>query len=245
MLISGYLEIPAGYHRNGFCIISCSAARCEAKMPVRFRCTECRALLSIASRKAGATVQCPRCRTAVTVPGSVESATSAESTDFGLDVESPTDKDWQREPPPVPNQPPAWATPATDWMPDPPAEPARGDPKPEGDPEEGDRPTYSRLPPINFAEAFVWWQRRFHGRTFPFNCPGCGTTIQLRQRVTQTRRTCPGCGHRIDVAGIDRQLKAMEPERQRLMHLGCGCGATAVLLALACTCAALVVVWCV
>ena len=37
-------------------------------MPVRFRCSECRSKLSIATRKIGTTVACPRCGRPVVVP---------------------------------------------------------------------------------------------------------------------------------------------------------------------------------
>ena len=73
--------------------------------------------------------------------------------------------------------------------------------------------------PANFPRAFVWWQDRFHGRTFPFDCRQCRTTIELRQRVTQTNRKCPGCGYQITIDRIDAQLERWEDERQRLMAL--------------------------
>ncbi len=37
-------------------------------MPVRFQCPQCRQLLSVATRKAGSEVKCPRCTTPITVP---------------------------------------------------------------------------------------------------------------------------------------------------------------------------------
>ena len=37
-------------------------------MPVRFRCPECEGLLSIARRKIGSMVECPKCRSRVVVP---------------------------------------------------------------------------------------------------------------------------------------------------------------------------------
>jgi hypothetical protein len=38
-------------------------------MPIRFHCPQCRQMLSIASRKAGSQIDCPRCGLAQTVPG--------------------------------------------------------------------------------------------------------------------------------------------------------------------------------
>ncbi len=90
-------------------------------------------------------------------------------------------------------------------------------------------------PTIKYPEAFVWWQQRQHGRTFPFDCPGCGTQIELRQRVTQSRRVCPGCGFCISIEAIDRQLDRMEPERQRQLAGCAGCGTAATVLIVACT----------
>lgn len=84
-------------------------------------------------------------------------------------------------------------------------------------------------PRIDFPGAFVWWQRRSPGRTFPFHCPDCGTTVKLRQRVTQTKRTCPGCGFQITVKAIDRQLEEWEAERQRIMN-SWGCSPAMILL---------------
>ncbi len=76
---------------------------------------------------------------------------------------------------------------------------------------------------MNYAEAFLWWRNRFHGRVFPYHCRGCDNEIQLRSRVTQTRRSCPGCGQQFDQRDIDRQLDASEPERQRIMRAQQGC----------------------
>jgi DNA-directed RNA polymerase subunit RPC12/RpoP len=38
-------------------------------MPVQFACTACRQMLSVAARKAGSKVRCPRCQTEILVPG--------------------------------------------------------------------------------------------------------------------------------------------------------------------------------
>src|SRR5262245_22647675 len=38
-------------------------------MPIRFRCTACGGVLSIAKRKAGSNVLCPKCAVSVVVPG--------------------------------------------------------------------------------------------------------------------------------------------------------------------------------
>jgi len=83
----------------------------------------------------------------------------------------------------------------------------------------------------NPAESFVWWQHRYPGRVFPYLCRSCGTTVQLRQRVTQTRRVCPGCGLAISRERIDRQIHEWEPQRIHLMSQRSGCAVLFLLLA--------------
>src|SRR5262245_34478565 len=80
-------------------------------------------------------------------------------------------------------------------------------------------------PPVDYPVAFVWWQRRKRGQTFPFSCPDCATTCQLRLRVTQTKRVGPGCGFPMTVSAIDRQLDEMEPERRSIIEKSGGCAA--------------------
>jgi phage FluMu protein Com len=46
-------------------------------MPIRFRCPQCRQTLSIATRKAGAEINCPRCGALQTVPGKHEATSGA------------------------------------------------------------------------------------------------------------------------------------------------------------------------
>ena len=48
-------------------------------MPIRFLCPACRQLLSIASRKAGHQVECPKCRATIIVPDGPESTTDNSS----------------------------------------------------------------------------------------------------------------------------------------------------------------------
>jgi DNA-directed RNA polymerase subunit RPC12/RpoP len=99
---------------------------------------------------------------------------------------------------------------------------------------------------INYPISFVWWQQRFHGRTFPFTCPDCSTVIQLKQRVTQSRRSCPGCGFRITTESIDRQLAEWEPERQEILDRpisGPGCSVILIFLGTS-GFAGLVFIWC-
>jgi len=195
-------------------------------MPVRFRCTGCRTLLSIATRKEGASVRCPRCQAVLVVPPT--SGDDAANESNSLNLGSPIEKDWKTEPPPDVKRPIPRAIPVV--QPHPAPEPDDRDDEPVSHPPPRRRLRVRRPRPINFAESFVWWQRRFHGRTFPFRCPSCGTTVHLRQRVTQTKRTCPGCGFRITMSAIDRQLEGREPERQRILDSS-GCATSVLLLA--------------
>ncbi len=43
------------------------------------------------------------------------------------------------------------------------------------------------------------------GFKYDWKCPSCGTALQLKMRVTQTKRKCPHCGHPITPEEIDRQ----------------------------------------
>ena len=38
-----------------------------------------------------------------------------------------------------------------------------------------------------------------------WKCPTCGTSLELRQRVTLTKRRCPECGNPITPGAIDTQ----------------------------------------
>ncbi|MDB5339937.1 MAG: hypothetical protein JWN70_5556 [Planctomycetaceae bacterium] len=103
----------------------------------------------------------------------------------------------------------------------------------------------NRRVPDDYPNRFVWWQQRNSGKTYPFRCPTCRTTVELRQRVTQKARVCPGCGFQITIAAIDLQLDYDEPSRQRIIASssgGCmilfamlaGGGATVVMVAIGC-----------
>lgn len=97
----------------------------------------------------------------------------------------------------------------------------------------------AKKPRVNYPEAFVWWARRYRGRRFPFRCLGCGVVTSLNQRVVMSSRKCPGCGRRITLGDIDRQLEAMEPERQRIMSDpfgGCLTAGGVILVATLLTC---------
>jgi len=55
---------------------------------------------------------------------------------------------------------------------------------------------------------------------YEYRCPECGTQLELKMRVTQTRRKCPHCGKPITPQEIDRQ--AAEKQWQQIMgYLGC------------------------
>jgi biopolymer transport protein ExbD len=61
-------------------------------MPIRFRCTHCRQLLSVASRKAGQSVNCPSCQGALVVPTPDEPPPSAPlEAEASADESSPLD----------------------------------------------------------------------------------------------------------------------------------------------------------
>lgn len=40
---------------------------------------------------------------------------------------------------------------------------------------------------------------------YTWQCPGCGTKLELRKRVALRKRTCPQCGHLVETQEIDRQ----------------------------------------
>lgn len=43
---------------------------------------------------------------------------------------------------------------------------------------------------------------------YKYNCPNCGTYLELKMRVTQTKRRCPQCGTPVTPEEIDRQRHA-------------------------------------
>lgn len=42
---------------------------------------------------------------------------------------------------------------------------------------------------------------------YHWRCPKCGTRLQLRKRVTITKRYCPHCNFEVKTADIDEQTK--------------------------------------
>ena len=62
---------------------------------------------------------------------------------------------------------------------------------------------------------------------YEYRCPECGTQLELKMRVTQTRRKCPHCGTPITPQEIDLQAAErarQEAEQERLQLIGClGC----------------------
>lgn len=60
---------------------------------------------------------------------------------------------------------------------------------------------------------------------YDYSCPKCGTTLELRKRVTLNQRTCPHCGTPITVAEIDRQ------KRQATLF---GCAGVSLLILFCC-----------
>lgn len=192
-------------------------ATTEAHAVIRFDCPGCGKNLKAPPEYAGRMSRCPRCDRLTLVPGGPSGAprevewSAAETPPGGPGVTDPAPA---VPPPPPPALPPM----PRDVVRRPGRRPPRATPvKP---PEPTDHPA-----------AFVWWQGRTKGRTFPYSCTGCGTTVQLRQRVTQTQRKCPGCGTPITVGAIDKQLDQMEPRRQRAMHPP-GCAGMLLLIVL-------------
>src|SRR5262245_10857736 len=58
------------------------------------------------------------------------------------------------------------------------------------------------------------------GFQYHYQCPHCGTYLELRKRVTVTVRTCPQCGAPITPDEIDRQedeRQKQEAEQKRLL----------------------------
>jgi uncharacterized protein (DUF983 family) len=62
---------------------------------------------------------------------------------------------------------------------------------------------------------------------YEYECPHCSTRLDLRMRVTQTKRKCPQCGTAITTNEIDRQTV----ERAKVqMAVGIGCVGLLVLM---------------
>ena len=175
-------------------------------MPIRFRCPECNALLGIATRKQGTTIHCPKCCQQIVVPITHDAPSDSKQADWH----------WS---PPGKHSGEAEIDPGVFNFEDEPKEeilsvvpvfetlPVRVQPPPPRQP--------TPPPPINHPGEFVQIQRRRKGRTFPYLCNGCGTVVELRQRVTQTKRSCPGCGKEITIASIDSQVEVIVARGQK------------------------------
>lgn len=70
--------------------------------------------------------------------------------------------------------------------------------------------------PFDPADSFFWWLERTPGRVYLLDCPGCGNSIRLKQRLAQAKRYCPGCGRTVDTATIDANIKGKESQRTAL-----------------------------
>ena len=71
--------------------------------------------------------------------------------------------------------------------------------------------------------------------SYHYCCPECGTELELRQRVTLTKRRCPNCGRLITPDEIDGQAQQQRIELDKKSEPGCvettfGCGCLIVLL---------------
>jgi phage terminase large subunit GpA-like protein len=54
------------------------------------------------------------------------------------------------------------------------------------------------------------------GYKYEWQCPNCGTQLQLKMRVTQTKRKCPHCATLVTPQEIDRQTA----EKTRSVQMG-------------------------
>lgn len=70
--------------------------------PIEFLCPHCRSRLTIARKKAGTVVECPRCNGRVTVPTPVEAAPEGILIDEPSPTPPPIDFDTHPVPPPLP-----------------------------------------------------------------------------------------------------------------------------------------------
>lgn len=60
------------------------------------------------------------------------------------------------------------------------------------------------------------------GYKYFWTCPNCGTSLQLKMRVTQTKRKCPHCGILVTPQEIDRQQQELNRQKRNsaLLILG-------------------------
>ena len=49
-----------------------------------------------------------------------------------------------------------------------------------------------------------------------WRCPSCGTRLELRQRVTLTKRKCPHCATPITPEAIDYETNLSKEDRQEI-----------------------------
>jgi len=62
------------------------------------------------------------------------------------------------------------------------------------------------------------------GFQYFWTCPSCGTELELRKRVTQTKRRCPHCGDPVTFQEIDRQgVERGHQEAKRQFDQTTGC----------------------
>ena len=64
-------------------------------MAIRLRCPSCNAKLTVADRKAGMTINCPGCRTAVEVPGAALQSASVPPRETAWDEQPDDDEGFQ------------------------------------------------------------------------------------------------------------------------------------------------------
>ena len=83
-------------------------------MSIRFRCPDCNATLSIASKSAGKEITCPKCRRPVVVPKPEKKPKPGILIE---ENEDPAQKDWRTEPPPARSRMPSPPPPSTSSLP--------------------------------------------------------------------------------------------------------------------------------
>ncbi|CAN5363763.1 hypothetical protein BH10PLA2_BH10PLA2_09010 [soil metagenome] len=148
------------------------------------------------SRKQGTNIACPKCGQPMTVPKTNDALANSKQ------------EDWWTNPPTTRSSNPEMDVGNCNFEDDPDDEVLSVLPVEEPAPP----------PPINHPGEFVRIQKSRKGRTFPYRCYGCDTVIELRQRVTQSKRVCPGCGKAITIEGIDSQVETLTPQRSAVSY---------------------------